>query len=511
MEIMQSLSDNDLNKIKYYINDYAGNNSDVLDVKVSDAKLPIILRFWEAAKQDLYEIFDSNLILTKPITFKQSCQDEEALRIFDEKIFSEMSEGYCFIRNYESWVESFWNTDREVYWKLFNLISTPVLFDNTYTQETFNINNKIVVTKGCKVSRILGKIAREFSIDGYEEFRQAHSMCINQKALKGEICLSIHPLDYMTMSDNDCDWSSCMSWRENGEYRQGTVEMMNSPYVVVAYLKSSKDMRIIYDGTSSLSEANSWNNKKWRQLYIVHKDVIMAIKQYPYANDTLSSFCLNWLKELTEKSPKYGPYHPNMCQIRNGEEMTFPFLDHRIFFEFTTHHMYNDIYSSHDAYIKTKAPRTIEINYSGPSECLCCGDEIYRDRSERTDSLLCDECGGSGMFCDECGSEICGEEYYTVDGVLLCSGCYTFGTESCECCQEIHLSSCCAEVILKDTKENELRFDKHVRMCDYCMSKNVLGNGVYYDYHDCVYAIKDRDLNEYGRKMFKLPKLEDEF
>ena len=38
------------------------------------------------------------------------------------------------------------------------------------------------------------------------------------------------------MSDNDYGWDSCMGWMNEGEYRLGTVEMMNSPCIVVAYI-----------------------------------------------------------------------------------------------------------------------------------------------------------------------------------------------------------------------------------------------------------------------------------
>ena len=75
--------------------------------------------------------------------------------------------------------------------------------------------------------RVLSKIATAYNLPGFEDFRIAQSLVTNQANLKGYITLSIHPLDYMTMSDNNCGWDSCMSWQEEGCYRQGTVEMMN--------------------------------------------------------------------------------------------------------------------------------------------------------------------------------------------------------------------------------------------------------------------------------------------
>ena len=77
-----------------------------------------------------------------------------------------------------------------------------------------------------------------FAADEWEEIRLAHSQIFNTNKMTGTLCLSIHPLDYATASDNDNGWSSCMSWRDDGCYRMGTVEMMNSPMVICAYFAS---------------------------------------------------------------------------------------------------------------------------------------------------------------------------------------------------------------------------------------------------------------------------------
>lgn len=104
-----------------------------------------------------------------------------------------------------------------------------------------------------KALKQLNGILHFMDDDEFEEFRICQSMCTNTTALEGKLCLSIHPLDYMTMSDNACDWSSCMSWQEDGCYRMGTVEMMNSPCVIVAYLESSHPMYFSREAT--------WNSK----------------------------------------------------------------------------------------------------------------------------------------------------------------------------------------------------------------------------------------------------------
>ena len=104
--------------------------------------------------------------------------------------------------------------------------------------------------------------------DLFEKFRIKHSMVLNDKVLKGNLCISIHPMDFITMSDNNSKWSSCMSWKEEGCYRVGTIEMMNSNNVVCCYLESTEPY--------IFNDNYTWNNKKWRQLCYVTKDIIVS-------------------------------------------------------------------------------------------------------------------------------------------------------------------------------------------------------------------------------------------
>ena len=122
-----------------------------------------------------------------------------------------------------------------------------------------------------------------------------HSRILNDKAMNGTLCLSIHPMDYITMSDNDSNWSSCMSWTRGGGYRGGTVECMNSTNTLVAYLESE-------DNPCSFLNYADWNNKKWRCLFVVNPDVITSVKSYPYHNNDILDIVIKWLAELAKEN-----------------------------------------------------------------------------------------------------------------------------------------------------------------------------------------------------------------
>ena len=333
--------------------------------------LSYILRFWNKEKQNLFEMFGKELILEKEVTFPMN-EDE-------------LSERLHFMRRDSKFCQDFWNwyyfalTDETITIRhsVRNLIMRD-LNNNTYSGETLFVK-ELKLHKGMKAIKALRKL-NDLYIHSphFEEFRIEHSMILNQKEIKGTLCLSIHPLDYITMSDNSYDWDSCMSWiNDTGSHRHGTIEMMNSPYVVVAYLKGKETF---YD----------WNDKKWRCLYIVHKDLISAIKAYPYNNKDIETCALKWLRELAEKS-KFSQYTKTAYSIssdkdiqvwRNGKSAI-------INFSVFTNHMYNDYYSEHLSYISTTASGRIYINFSGALNCMLCGD-VY----EPIDGIFvgCQEC-----------------------------------------------------------------------------------------------------------------------
>ena len=346
------------------------------------------------------------------------------------------------------------------------------------------------VNTGCKVSKLLGKIVKTwpsyFSQEDYEEFRIAHSQFTNQNKLVGNLCLSIHPLDYLTMSDNNEGWDSCMNWRDAGDYRMGTVEMMNSPCVVEAYLTAAEPM--------TEGDSFSWNSKKWRQLFIITPQVIMGIKPYPYINDELTGQTLKWLKELAQTNCGWGSYSDNLTQIRNKEKTQVSDDGRIITFYFNTCHMYNDVYSEHPGYVaKSFTEPTFRLNFSGESECMLCGCPIDEEKE-----VTCQNCNGR-YYCTECGDEICEEDVtYDSEGNPYCSYCADCYLSECQICGDFVDNNNIQEIIIKN-QDNQL---DSIFCCENCIChkrkhiNNLLGPFV------GVFAIEYNNITEAGFKCF---------
>lgn len=399
--MINKLSSNEKKLIEDYIAEYASRGEADSSLR---APLEKILAPWAEAKKNLYTLFGNQLMIKKEVEFPTS--DD----VFCEEI-SQLVRQSKFISNYWHWFYDLPLAERDI--ALTELIYSGIYHPYSplkikgYKLPTPD-GKTIDIYPNSKPIKVLGKIAAAFGLENFEDFRLAHSRIFNKKSVKGEFILSIHPLDYMTMSDNDCNWESCMSWMNRGCYRAGTIEMMNSPYVVVGYLNASAPMPIC---------GQSWTNKKWRCLFIVSDQFICKIKSYPYQNTDYEKFFINELANLTQRD-----YEPEILDW-DGESA----IEGRNLY-FYTNHMYNDFGSGVSHWIKLHPSFrvqafSVEFDYSGLSECMWCGATTYIDSD---DELICEDCI-EACYCDICGDRLfpAEQEIYSSDGVsCYCEDCW---------------------------------------------------------------------------------------
>lgn len=403
-----------------YIREYAFRGKAIDQKPLADFNH--IFRFWAENKSKyLSSLFGDKLILERDIVTEQPFTEieREIQKACDKK--NCYPAVYNFIknlvqRNRKIYADNL--SDTEIYWAIMDLCNNTYLATNKYEGNTVKFVSRVTgkeikIQNGCKTIRMLGKIAKDMGIDGFDEFAAAMSVITTKKDIKGKLCLSIHPFDYMTMSDNDNNWSSCMSWIECGSYRQGTVEMMNSSMVVVAYFKSEEDSFIPLKNYPSFK----WNNKKWRELFIVTPDIITNIKAYPYKNTYFTTEALRWLRELAD-NVKLGNYEDEM------EEWHYEEGPDNILVTFSTEAMYNDFEADERqlSYF-SKDVRSINIHYSGEHECMCTGDEKGATFSDWTEDLVSDN-GYHYDLCNHCGQKHLRHNCGEFKGKFYCLDCF---------------------------------------------------------------------------------------
>lgn len=395
----------------------------------SHASMDRLLRVWDEAKSEyLFKLLGEKFQISKEFEYRkpQGTLIRELNNQFDN--FS----SYCY--RFRKWFDRFlWDHRFDLgstYYRLQPLMEMNCLIDSKYEGEEFTVNipggKTIKIQKGCRPLRMIARVVNAYGgsdlIDG---FQTEVSQVLNQKKLKGTMTLSIHPLDYMTMSDNECGWSSCMSWQDEGCYRRGTVEMMNSHNVLVAFLSSDDPMML----RDKMGDRHPWNSKKWRELFIVTPQVITGVKGYPYQNDDLVKSVNSWIKELAETNLGW-KYCDSNTPYQHRSNFSYQGTDdkaHDMKLSFETYTMYNDFGSIDRHWCIMGEENEIDsdaiyVNYSGDEICMQCGN--FTSDFDGEGALVCMDCDGCYNTCDECGCRMSEDDTFMLDGYYYCESCY---------------------------------------------------------------------------------------
>lgn len=436
MNIFDAITEREKNMIYNYIERYAGGTGNI-------ASLDWVLRHWAREKEPIFKLFGEKLIVKKEVDIEKDTEHltEDIYAILhtrkDPTFYERFQTAVATIEAAYNKIDDNNGGDyfsRTNYWNFRNLLNDETLAKNTWDRETTTIeigDKEVKIQRGAKPMRILQKIFSYYGFSEiFEEFRLKHSMILNDKHFRGTLCLSIHPLDYMTMSDNSCDWNSCMNWRNQGSYRRGTVEMMNSPMAVVAYLESESSK--FYIGNEE------WNSKKWRELILYDKGCfVCGVKGYPMWNKNIEKAAVQMMKEYC--SEDFGSIQNIEPWNREWQYLT-NFKSYNIYFDPDCDAMYNDFNEEvghygcfSKSYLEENYPSGlylhIDFNYSGISSCMRCGDEVYYEDGNEWE-LVCENCSNI-VHCCCCGEAIELEDAYDVDGDYYCEYCYDNETFKC--------------------------------------------------------------------------------
>lgn len=418
-----------------YFRDGAATSAGYENSQIKNTKIPVEnwLIYWDKAKHNNHidTVFGKSLILKKQYKYYE---DQDTIT---DLMYDNICRSSDFIHLKYAIVESLKDDDRNISFisGYTNILSRYIMnagpfAANTYkgpkTTVYFSDGKTFTLSPGSKIMKDLGVLAKHCDQEEvFERIRIAHSQILNESSFNCNLCLSIHPLDYITASFNENNWRSCMCWGD-GDYCRGVVEMMNSPCVIVAYIESNHE----YVSASN----HKWNSKKWREFFIVDENVLCGIKGYPYWNRTIEEFCLSWLRDLF--NPFYN-YEEEMC-LFNGEIRR---ENKKININFNCGPaMYNDF--CHGDYRMFLSKNFIshldvddenygyfELNYSGVSECVICGDPF--GEFEETCDLCCLDCVEK-IRCTCCNEIIYGD-VYEVNGEYYCGDCF-YDLPTCNCC-----------------------------------------------------------------------------
>lgn len=236
------------------------------------ASLEVIKRMgdkWAKNKQHIFKLFGNKLKVSVPVEFYYNNYIvEQMIKDFikDTKelygIKASLANKYLLNLDYNSILDN----------KIYNNI---IIFDKEFSKET-------------KVTKILSNLLPKSIVDDYIT---KYSMLLQSFKAKGELVLSIDPIDYLTMSFNHSGWTSCHDF--HGLYSTGPFAYLQDSATVIAYVKGN-DINI---------EGITISNKIWRQVVYISNDNKFAIqcRQYPNVNRNNSKTASNLLIKLFEQ------------------------------------------------------------------------------------------------------------------------------------------------------------------------------------------------------------------
>lgn len=295
-----------------------------------------------------------------------------------------------------------------------------------------------------------------------KEIQNEASRIIQEDIVSGYLCFSVHPLDFLSASENVHNWRSCHAL--DGEYRSGNLNYLMDNSTVICYLRAEKQAILPH-----FPEDVPWNSKKWRVwLYFSNDHAMLFLgRQYPFT----SEIGLRYIKEQilpTLNLGEWSGFHEtklsSFVDARTGERFSFEKMvpvgetikplrqlvqnGHKAY-------MYNDVLNSscyeplyafrqEDAlwsWLPTGKTNSLTQFIIG-KECRCpiCGEGSI----DFPETMACYDC--SNMYdlgdiddyyvCDICGNSVHYDDIYTLDisESQICSDCYHRETVSCQRC-----------------------------------------------------------------------------
>lgn len=397
---------------------------------------------WLDAKRDFIEAMDGQLIWEWPeqVAFELG-NKEKNLRVDD---FVEL-------------IQNRWQNDDLADFILFE---KDGFFSNQVTRQYICPQRNLIIPQGMKLLKAFKFFEDDVKV--LNDMQSAASMIIQEDKITGTLCLSVHPLDYLSLSENTHNWRSCHAL--DGEYRGGNLSYMIDRSTIICYIRSNRD-----DYLANFGDVK-WNSKKWRVLlfFSTKWDMMFAGRQYPFVTEAGLDFVRESVlpaAHLNEWSPWFVDKIKTFSSVDFKFRFRYPYVpvgDRLVSMEELIKNepgslQFNDLLSSscYDPMYAYKISKSLwwgqsdpvivtdyfsRFHIGGSVKCLRCG----KANIELTESMMCNNCemnyGSSDSdlfgYCPSCGRRFIYDDGFWVNGAeeTICPECADELTEYCSNC-----------------------------------------------------------------------------
>ena len=305
-----------------------------------------------------------------------------------------------------------------------------------YERNSF-FDNKVTRAPGDEGVKLGMKITKAFRY--YEEnkdiltdIRNEASRAIQKDKIEGTLVFSVHPLDFLSISETTYNWRTCHAL--DGDYRLGNLNYMTDTCTVVCYIRDSSGNKY---KLPNFPESVPWYSKKWRTLLYLGDYSAVASRQYPFTINGALEHIDNELNKDWNKSNFHFP--SGDWQISDRESLRNYIINAPHTAQF------NDVLNSSsykEIIHKPIRKNSQSLTIGEPVSCLSCGS--YPPAG--SDTFLCLNCemllhiNYDTFVCDCCGRTFpTDDEEVTFDGWSVCPGCRDAEATYCEMCGDLVL------------------------------------------------------------------------
>jgi hypothetical protein len=429
---------------------------------IPDPKVDKLFDLWYEGKKDIIKALNGELIYTYPkkVSFELGKKDKND-RVND--FISVLESRYG---NYD--LSDFVNSMKDCFFN--NLTS----YD--YTSPDGNI-----IKKGSKLVKAFKYF--ENNKEALTDIQNYASRVIQEDKIEGYLCLSVHPLDFLSVSENTHNWRSCHAL--DGDYRSGNLSYMTDSSTIVCYLRSEHNEILP-------NFPFPWNTKKWRVLLYLSDDwnMMFAGRQYPFSSDNGINFVLKELilESGLTKGYKWEEWHDetvDFLKCEHGDTSYFKFNQpfypvgrrlvgiNDLIKDKAGSMQFNDLLRSScykPIYAFKQEPNywfrdefglsdynTTHFNIGGAVPCLCCEKKPL----EIENTMRCIECeekyghNDDDLFgyCSCCGRHVYIDNALWIEDELVCDQCAETELVRCDCCGDTVFKD---EIVYNREKEQYL-------------------------------------------------------
>lgn len=282
---------------------------------------------------------------------------------------------------------------------------------------------------GQKTSRIIGRLCNHFGIDRHRSYNQVFARladAFNPLQVQKTGVLSVHPCDFLEMSNKDSTWSSCHGL-DHGGYQSGCLSYLADAVTMIFFTVDD-------DVTNNFYK----HPKRTRQIFCYTDNLLLQSRLYP--NDNNEQCEQN--RGLVQKAIAECLRTPNLWTIKIKHDETKEY-----FSAVEGSRQYPDYSSYRRVSLLKGADCHGHLHIGHPALCVCCG------RPFRSGDLKCN-CENL-VVCTDCGQTVSASNARYSDGAYYCNAC-------------LHICAACHQTVHTDMYPAFNREGRMVEVCADC-------------------------------------------